>query len=943
MIGFGDLKKRKEKVRVISFIFFLQLFFSSIIYVCMYSLTAPYVVFCRMTEQPLTCYFDMDPEPWTPGDYQELKSRIQPPQAGHRTLTVLVFEQNGSNEYQYYSATSKDDLQSQLNLRKGEKVIMGSVLHVTYAKWKPFVSIAKSFNEDIWDVENCVDMTSSTMSYAAWVVSSCIKDPVAVDLRQDRYDHWGHPIVVDKKWDLEERVNAARRAFGERYQFEHDVGPGRGTILVVENPDHAWYTAPGGTELLRCPIFIADCHYTAYWNAVHSMASTAETFHQLCEQGGFTADRAVPLEPGCDVGWVAHPKKWGSMRLARTRAFTSSSESSHIEHRTGFCEWICTHTQLLENEEAMSSFVNMQALLTEAELQYKAGRDLSFQKYNWLMSIMDDVRAPSCHGQSFPSLLTVMPDVQLRPEQTAVLAEVLRRETDPRMSLEKKLYVKLADGTDDEHDLYWSCFTNRFAFRSVHVAPKMYGGLIVAGLGWGKTILTFALIAASELRGSTLVVCPTVALALQWKKMCDDLTGLMSYAHVGKKLLSGTDPLPDVDVVFTTNKFVQNDAWILSHEWTRVIYDEVHDFNTTLKPDLQEKVSQLKSTIQWGLTATHTRAERPTISGMMKVLLQSVPHSPKIGWNPIQQAVFLKLFAVSAPAVSLPEPWSVTMESVDISMPPSLRERYNEASHALHQQNWSDTRVYTRILRSIAAGFANTPVTTSDRFDASGEGTSNGKKMKMTEAFVEEECPICNNTLEESYILSCGHMFCKTCIFMWAYTLHKNNCPTCRSQIRSPPVTADVYNARLLSSHESTPAARHQQPLGVDEYRVDKVLEMVTDSDPTDKFIVFSHYSDSLERLGKKMKRNGIGFGRFSSGSEKTLLTTFQEDSSCRVLLLNVRSTSAGLNLTAANRVVFMEPSIDSTKEKQAIARAARNGQVRDVRVQILKDPDVGY
>ena len=61
-------------------------------------------------------------------------------------------------------------------------------------------------------------------------------------------------------------------------------------------------------------------------------------------------------------------------------------------------------------------------------------------------------------------------------------------------------------------------------------------------------------------------------------------------------------------------------------------------------------------------------------------------------------------------------------------------------------------------------------------------------------------------------------------------------------------------------------------------------------------------------------------------------------DDQVRVLILQLgagetHSRNSGLNLTAADHVFFLEPSINNSEEQQAIARAHRMGQERSVTV----------
>ena len=59
----------------------------------------------------------------------------------------------------------------------------------------------------------------------------------------------------------------------------------------------------------------------------------------------------------------------------------------------------------------------------------------------------------------------------------------------------------------------------------------------------------------------------------------------------------------------------------------------------------------------------------------------------------------------------------------------------------------------------------------------------------------------------------------------------------------------------------------------------------------------------------------------------------FQTDASVAVFLLSCRSGAVGINLTAASHVFLMEPVLNPGIEVQAIGRAWRMGQTRNVSV----------
>lgn len=131
------------------------------------------------------------------------------------------------------------------------------------------------------------------------------------------------------------------------------------------------------------------------------------------------------------------------------------------------------------------------------------------------------------------------------------------------------------------------------------------------------------------------------------------------------------------------------------------------------------------------------------------------------------------------------------------------------------------------------------------------------------------------------------------------------------------------------------------------------ILEKETDEH---KVIVFSQFTSMLDLIEPFLKRAGYNFTRYDGSMRNDLreasLQKLREDKRTRVLLCSLKCGSLGLNLTAASRVVIMEPfwnpvSISSILlilkthplthrqfvEEQAIDRVHRLNQTVDVTV----------
>ncbi|KAF7718275.1 Uncharacterized protein PECH_002096 [Penicillium ucsense] len=103
------------------------------------------------------------------------------------------------------------------------------------------------------------------------------------------------------------------------------------------------------------------------------------------------------------------------------------------------------------------------------------------------------------------------------------------------------------------------------------------------------------------------------------------------------------------------------------------------------------------------------------------------------------------------------------------------------------------------------------------------------------------------------------------------------------------------------------------------------------------KFIVFSVFTSMLNKVEPFLKRANIGFARYDGQMRNDLreasLNKLRNNSGTRVLLCSLRAGALGLNLTAASRVVILEPFWNPFVEEQAIDRVHRLNQTVDVKI----------
>ena len=104
------------------------------------------------------------------------------------------------------------------------------------------------------------------------------------------------------------------------------------------------------------------------------------------------------------------------------------------------------------------------------------------------------------------------------------------------------------------------------------------------------------------------------------------------------------------------------------------------------------------------------------------------------------------------------------------------------------------------------------------------------------------------------------------------------------------------------------------------------------------KVIVFSFFIDTLNKVCSLLGERAIGpiTGGISTDMRQKLIDDFSASGVGMVLVAQVQAGGVGLNIQSASVVVFCEPQIKPSLESQAISRAYRMGQVRDVQVHRL-------
>ena len=213
---------------------------------------------------------------------------------------------------------------------------------------------------------------------------------------------------------------------------------------------------------------------------------------------------------------------------------------------------------------------------------------------------------------------------------------------------------------------------------------------------------------------------------------------------------------------------------------------------------------------------------------------------------------------------------------------------------------------------------------------------------------ISDECSICLSEFRHPVITSCAHVYCKGCItqYIQSATPPPAQCPLCRADV----TVKNLLEAATAQDDEDddglkasvTPCEFEDIIVNVSSTKVNAVLKELEISKAkgnTDKTIIVSQFTSLLSIIQPLLDDAGHTWtrldGTMNTRERASVIANFQDPDpdSPRVLLLSLRAGGVGLNLTAANRLMLMDPAWNPSTEEQCFDRIHRLGQTRDVQI----------
>ena len=183
-------------------------------------------------------------------------------------------------------------------------------------------------------------------------------------------------------------------------------------------------------------------------------------------------------------------------------------------------------------------------------------------------------------------------------------------------------------------------------------------------------------------------------------------------------------------------------------------------------------------------------------------------------------------------------------------------------------------------------------------------------------------CSICydDDIIDKSIVKCCSNIFCFKCINIWLAS--KNACPLCKTELN----TDDLYLIR--DKEDDTENIIIDETIPNKEFDKLKNLEiLLRNKDNNSKFLIFSEFDISFDRIIDILKRTKIKFS-FLKGNKymiQNIVNNFKKDD-LDVLLINIYNYGSGMNLECATDIVMFH-KFDKSIEQQVIGRGQRLGR----------------
>lgn len=472
-------------------------------------------------------------------------------------------------------------------------------------------------------------------------------------------------------------------------------------------------------------------------------------------------------------------------------------------------------------------------------------------------------------------------------------AEILRRARERReawLRLAKSLETLDRDEPPGFHATLRPYQRRGFAWLK-RATEERFGTLLADDMGLGKTVQTLALIQANvadwaeiSAKGPaplSLVVAPPATIE-NWRheilSFAPALTPLLYHGSSRGEILEDIvgegreNVLPGAPILITSYQTLLKDAELLSEvEWDHLVFDEIQQIKNA-KTKSYRAAGRLQSKRRIALSGTPVENSSLELYAVMDLLNPGILGS---------RASFLRRFGTPIERDGDQEARNRLRE---LLTPLVLRRRKNDVAKDLPPRD--DIPVYVALPPTQRAVYESLRAQYQERVKAALEEGQPGKRLFL----ILEGLTRLRQAAVDTRLL-----------------------PTEMQGAAAAPRGRSQESGKLATLAELVPdiiAAGH-------------------------RILIFSQFVSLLTILREWAERLGYDYcyldGSMSPARRKREIARFQEEQGPPLFLISLRAGGVGINLTAADYVILMDPWWNPAVEDQAIDRSHRIGQSRPV------------
>lgn len=538
----------------------------------------------------------------------------------------------------------------------------------------------------------------------------------------------------------------------------------------------------------------------------------------------------------------------------------------------------------------------------------------------------------------------------LQRHQALAYSWMVKRETKAKTPMNHIGYFKKSwsDGFTCYESIWGEYLQNLPGSYDVH------GGILALPIGSGKTAVCCHLV--QNYPGKTLILCPKTLVSVwqeEFKKHADKTE---TSVFAARKKITGQV------VIASYNNVNYSLQRLKDIRWSRIICDEIHTFKNSTCNTIKG-IAEIPATNRWCVTATPVQEPIHAIESLMctlripiflknKRLVKQIQEikDPRVKYE-MYENVYHLLGKISYYKKSIFE-YSVNYSVAEVVMPSEWRVLYN--AFITENEFRKSSRAFFMNMRSMTNHPSLVPLyrygslTDSDCVEMANRDDlllsltdSSSFEKDVKETIVHGgKCCICLDDLVCPTITDCKHIFCKECI-QQNYEYRKE-CPQCRHPIQKLQeiVTETVEQKDMVTINMNNLRYRVDRKLynlyqkSMQHHpKIDALIFMLLRS--SEKTIVFTNVTKMLSHIECRLMEEKIPFciirGTQKASIRAQMIQRFQNDPNIKVFLLTHKTAAEGLTLTAASRIVFMEPCSNKEVFQQSLGRVRRMGQTKTI------------